>query len=248
MSKKKNLYAQNFGVKLKLLRTQKEMSRDALTKKVGCTSSFVAKVEDGNILDPSLEYKKKFYKALNLNKEEIDFLENNPRLYFYEENNEAILNVSVPTRMNLGGKVSRKLLDEYINGISDDNLYVLLYCAQTIYNFENPDEVKEELKNYNKSLSDYDNKWRVKAAKERSEKLHNDYNKALKLYLKNKIKNGENTITAKEIMENIKPPLKASSTNTKIRKLCEEGRLIKTQEGKRVFYKINKRYYNTRTS
>ena len=240
MSKKKNLYAQSFGVKLKFLRARKNITREELTKKVGCTPSFIAKVEDGNILDPSLEYKKKIYKALKLNKEEIEFFEENPKLYFYKENNEAKLEVSVPIRMNMGGNVSKKLLNEYINEISDENMYALLYSAQTIYNFENPEKVKQELKNYSKTINEYDNNWRVKSIKNRNEKLHKEYDQALNKYLKQKLKNKEDTVTKEELLENIKPALKSTATNNKIKKLCEEGKLTKMQEGKKVFYKINK--------
>ena len=243
IDKNKNLYVQRFGIKLKYLRTKRGLSRRELTERIGCSKSFIAKVEDGIIMDPTPEYKEKFYKALDLSKNEIAYLENNPQMYFYEENNEAKLEISIPKSMNNGGTVSRELLEEYLRELSNENMYVLMYCAQALYNYENPRKVEEDLQDYYKSIGEYDSSWRKDVNAHRSKKIHIEYDKALTKYIKNKLKNGENTLTIKEIISNVKPSFKGSFTTAKVKKLCEEQKLRKIKSGKNVFYEINPKFY-----
>lgn len=240
MKKNENLYIQRFGIKLKMLRTKRGMTRNEFTEKTGFSKSFVAKIEDGLILSPSKETKETIYKALELSKEEKEFLENNPTMFYYRNGENMNLEISIPVKMDDGGPVSREFLKDYANGISDENIFMLARCAEAIYNYEHPEKTQQELKEFYDSMTDYSSKWRKEAVKKRTDTLHNQYDLSLYEFLSKKIDNGETTTTSSELMENVSPKFKNSMTAMKVKKLCEMGIFEKENEGKKRIFKINK--------
>lgn len=234
----KNLYGARFGIKLKLIRAKKGLSRKALAEKAGLGKSYLARVEDGVILSPSKETKQKIYEALDLDKATIAFIENGAEMYFYEENGEQHLEVSVPKSMNCGSKVSKYMIEKYMELISEDNLYMLEYCAEAIYNAENPEKVEEDLSDIFSEINKYDSNWRRSNKTERSRKLHEDYDKAVMEYIKSKKASNDLTLTQEELMNNIEPKIKRTLTCKKMKQLVEDGILEKQREGKRIIYKI----------
>ena len=240
MKKSENLYIQRFGIKLKMLRTKRGMTRNEFTEKTGFSKSFVAKIEDGLILSPSKETKETIYKALELDEGEKEFLESNPTMFYYQDGENMNLEISIPIKMDDGGPVSREFLKEYASNISDENIFMLARCAEAIYNYEHPEKAQQELKEFNDSMADYSNKWRKEAVKKRTDTLHNQYDLSLYEFLSKKIDNGETTITSSELMENVSPKFKNSMTAMKVKKLCEMGIFEKENDGKKRIFKINK--------
>ena len=234
----KNLYGARFGIKLKLIRAKHGLSRRELTEKSGLGKSYISRVEDGVILSPSPEAKQKIYEALGLDKATINFMENGAEMYFYEEDGKQNLEVSVPKSMNYGPRASKVMIEKYMELISDENLYMLEYCAEAIYNAENPKKVEEDLSDIFNEISKYDSNWRRENKTSISKKLHQEYGKAVLEYLEEKKKNNDFILTDQELMDNIVPKLKKTMTNKKLKQLVENGVLLKERNGKKVIYKI----------
>lgn len=240
MKKNENLYVKRFGVKLKMLRTQKGMTRKEFTDKAGFSQSFVAKIEDGEIITPSKETKEAIYKALELTDKEIEFLDDDPKMFYYEEGDNMRIDLTIPKKMKESGSKSKSILDYYLNRISSDNLYMLAFCAEAIYNYEHPEIAKNDLKEYYDFMSDYSLKWRQDANKKRTSEIHKQYDDALNQYLKEKVARNDLIITNEELVENIKPQFKKSITAKKLNNLCDLGILEKGKDGKKRIYIINK--------
>ena len=234
----KNLYGARFGIKLKLIRAKHGLSRRELTEKSGLGKSYISRVEDGVILSPSQEAKQKIYEALNLDKATINFMENGAEMYFYEEDGKQNLEVSVPKSMNYGSRASKVMIEKYIDLISEENLYMLEYCAEAIYNAENPGKVEEELSDIFNEISKYDSGWRRENKTSHSKRLHQEYDEAVRKYIEEKIKNNDLILTSEELMKTIIPRVKRTLTNQKLKQLVEDGILTKEREGKKVIYKI----------
>lgn len=239
MKKIKNLYVKRFGLKLKMLRTQKGMTRKEFTEKTGFSKSLIAKIEDGEIFSPSKETKETIYKALELTDDEIEFLDNDPKMFYYEEGDDMRIDLTIPKKMKESGSKSKGIIDYYYYRISSDNLYMLAFCAEAIYNYEHPEEAKEDLREYSEFMSDYSLKWRQNANKKRADELHKQYDDALNEYLKEKVARNDLTVTSEELIENIKPQFKKTITTKKLNNLCELGILEKSSEGKKRVYLIN---------
>lgn len=242
LDKKKNYYIQRFGVKFKQLRAQKGISRRELSERTGYIATYIAKIEDGTINNPSEEAKERLCKGLGVSEKEKEYLMKDAYLQYYTEGNNMNLKVSVPKNFNLGEEVSRSMLLEYMNGISDEGLFTLMYCAQTIYNAENPSEVEEGLKNFNKTQDEYSKKWRRAVNKKTRDKMNGEYEKALNEYILSKIENGDYSITLKEACENPTEKRSSSYVTKIIGKMCEKGLLTRTGSGKNTKYIISKEF------
>ena len=240
MKKIKNLYVKRFGIKLKILRTQKGMTRKEFTEKTGFSKSLVAKIEDGEIISPSKETKETIYKALELTDEEIEYLDDDPKMFYYEEDDDMRIDLTIPKKMKESGSKSKNIIEYYSDRISPKNLYMLAFCAEAIYNYEHPENAKEGLKQYNEFMSEYSLKWRQDVNKKRTDEIHKQYDDALSQYLEEKVARNDLIVTTDELIENIKPQFKKTITTKKINNLCELGILKISKEGKKRVYILNK--------
>ena len=241
MGKSKNYYIQRFGIKFKQLRAQKGISRRELAERTGFVSTYIAKIEDGIINKPSQEAKDRLCDGLSVTKEERTYLNDDAVLYFYTEDKKAHLEATVPESFNLGGNVSKQILQDYVNQISDENMYVLMYCAQTIYNAENPEAVKEGLQNFTKSQEEYSKKWRKDVNLKARSKADEEYEQKISEYiLNNKIKKDNLIITVSEIVENPDTHKTVNYVTKIFKNMCEKNKLLKEKDGKKMIYRINK--------
>ena len=240
LDKKKNYYIQRFGIKFKQLRAQKGISRRELSEKTGYIASYIAKIEDGTINNPSDEAKEKLCKGLEVTEKEKEYLMENAYLQYYTEDGKINLKISVPKNLDLGGEVSRDMLLDYMNDISDKGMFALMYCAQTIYNAENPDEVEKGLKSFNETQDEYSKKWRRAVNKKTHDKMSDEYEKALNEYILEKIKDGKDSIILKEAVENTSVKKSPSYVNKVVNRMCEDGLLKRVGGGKNIKYIIEK--------
>lgn len=240
LDKRKNYYIQRFGVKFKQLRAQKGISRRELSEKTGYIATYIAKIEDGTINNPSDEVKEKLCEGLGVTKKEKEYLMKNACLQYYTESDEVNLKISVPEYLDFGGEISRNMLLDYMNGISDKGMFALMYCAQTIYNAENPEEVEKELKKFNEAQDEYSKKWRRAVNKKTHDKINDEFENALNEYILNKIEKGTDSITLREATENVSVKKSPSYVTKVVNRMCEDGLLKRIGNGKYTRYMIEK--------
>lgn len=240
LDKKKNYYIQRFGVKFKQLRAQKGISRRELSEKTGYIATYIAKIEDGIINNPSEEAKERLCDGLEVTQKEKAYLMEDAYLQYYTEDNKVNLKICVPKNFDLGGEVSRDMLLDYINNVSDSGVFALMYCAQTIYNAENPDEVEKGLKKYNEAQDEYSKKWRRAVNKKTHDKMNDEYESALNEYILSKIRNDDYWITLREAVEKPKVKKSVSYVTKIVNKMCESGSLVRIGKGKNTKYQIKK--------
>lgn len=239
MKKNKNYYIQRFGIKFKKLRGEKGVSRRELAEKTGFVITYIAKIEDGIINKPSQEAKDRLCDGLGVSEKERAYLNDDAILYFYTEDDKTHLEIAIPESFNLGGEVSKQMLLDYINQISDKNMYALMYCAQTIYNAENPDAVKQGLESFIKSQEEYSKKWRKEVNLKARNKADEEYEQVLDQYIANKIENNDFILTVKEVVDNPQIHKTANYVTKIFKNMCEKNKLTKEKSGKKMVYKVN---------
>lgn len=144
--KNENFYASRFGIRLKMRRIQKGLTQKELAEISGITQPMVARLEMGRVSNPHPSTLNPIYKALDLNEEQIALLNNDVAFEIRRYKDKTEIELGIPSWMKEDKEKALEMLNEYIEKINPEDMYLLAQTAEAIYLDENPKEYRDALK------------------------------------------------------------------------------------------------------